>query len=496
MTTESVAPKTQELKTTETQAPPEAAPKPGASQPTDVAGTVARLRKTFATGRTRSIDWRKRQLLALQRLMEENEDAIAKALAEDLDRNPVEAFIADIATTVSEAKYAAKKVRRWTRRKYLLLEAPQLPGRGWVEYEPYGTVLIIGAWNYPFYLTLGPAVGAIAAGNTVVLKPSEIAAASSRLMAELVPRYLDNDAIAVIEGDGAVSQELIAQGLDRVMFTGGTEIGRKVYEGAAPHLTPVTLELGGKSPVIVAADADVDVAAKRIAWIKILNAGQTCVAPDYVLADATIRDELVSKIGAAITKFRSQEDASGMRIVNQRQFDRLSGYIADVKSKAGADGKSEVAVGGECDASSLRIQPTVVVNPDPDGPLMTNEIFGPILPVLTVKSLDEAIGFVNARPKPLSAYLFTKSRETRERVIKEIPAGGMLVNHLAFQVSTAKLPFGGVGASGMGAYHGRWGFDEFSHRKSVLTKPTRPDFSSIIYPPYTERAFKLARRLF
>jgi aldehyde dehydrogenase (NAD+) len=488
MTTESAAPKTQESGNGAAQD----AAKSGAAQSTNIAATVARLRQTFASGRTRSIEWRKQQLLALQALMEENEDAIAKALAEDLDRNRAEAFIADIATTVSEAKYAAKKVRRWTRRKYLLLEAAQLPGRGWVEYEPYGTVLIIGAWNYPFYLTLGPAVGAIAAGNAVVLKPSEIAAASSRLMAELVPRYLDNDAIAVVEGDGAVSQELIAQGLDRVMFTGGTEIGRKVYEGAAPHLTPVTLELGGKSPVIVAADADIDVAAKRIAWIKIMNAGQTCVAPDYVLADATIRDELVSKIGAAITKFRSKDDPSGMRIVNQRQFDRLSGYI----SQAEADGKATVAVGGKCDASSLRIQPTVVLDPDPDGSLMKNEIFGPILPVLTVKSLDEAIRFVNARPKPLSAYLFTKSRETRERVIKEVPAGGMLVNHLAFQVSTAKLPFGGVGASGMGAYHGKWGFDEFSHRKSVLTKPTRPDFSSFIYPPYTERALKLARRLF
>ena len=488
MTTESVAPKAQESEN----GAAKAAAKSGTPQSTDIAATVARLRQTFASGRTRSIEWRKQQLLALQALMEENEDAIGKALAEDLDRNTAEAFIADIATTVSEAKYAAKKVRRWTRRKYLLLEAPQLPGRGWVEYEPYGTVLIIGAWNYPFYLTLGPAVGAIAAGNAVVLKPSEIAAASSRLMAELVPRYLDNDAIALVEGDGAVSQELIAQGLDRVMFTGGTEIGRKVYEGAAPHLTPVTLELGGKSPVIVAADADINVAAKRIAWIKILNAGQTCVAPDYVLADATIRDELVSKIGAAITKFRSKDDPSGMRIVNQRQFDRLSGYI----SQAEAGGKAKVSVGGKCDASSLRIQPTVVVDPDPEGPLMTNEIFGPILPVLTVKSLDEAIRFVNARPKPLSAYLFTKSRETRERVIKEVPAGGMLVNHLAFQVSTAKLPFGGVGASGMGAYHGKWGFDEFSHRKSVLTKPTRPDFSSFIYPPYTERALKLARRLF
>ena len=475
MTTESVTPKTSAAN---------GAPTPQAA---NVPATVDRLRKTFATGRTRDIEWRRRQLLQMAKLMEENEAAIAAALAEDLDRSPFEAFIADVATTAGEAKYAAKRVRRWTRRKYQLLEMPQLPGRGWIEYEPYGTVLIIGAWNYPFYLTLGPAVGAIAAGNAVILKPSEIAAASAHLMAELVPKYLDSDAIAVVEGDGSVSQELIAQGLDRVLFTGGTEIGRKVYEGAAPHLTPCTLELGGKSPVIVAADADVDVAAKRIAWMKLLNAGQTCVAPDYVLADAKIRDELVSKIGAAITKFTSDKP-NGMRIVNQRQFDRISGYLA------GGDGK--VVVGGKCDPSTLRIQPAVVVDPDPDGPLMQNEIFGPVLPVITVQSLDDAIRFINSRPKPLSAYLFTKTRETRERVIKEVPAGGMLVNHLAFQVSTAKLPFGGVGASGMGAYHGRYGFEEFSHRKSVLTKPTRPDLSSFIYPPYTARAFKMARRMF
>jgi aldehyde dehydrogenase (NAD+) len=453
----------------------------------DIPKIVAGLRQTFATGKTRSVEWRRAQLLALEKMIAENEPAIADALAKDLDRSPFEAWLADAATTAGEARYAAKHVKKWMRRKYRRLELAQLPGRGWVEYEPYGTVLIIGAWNYPFYLTLGPAVGAIAAGNTVLLKPSEIAPASAALMAELVPRYLDSDAIAVVEGDGAVSQELIAQGFDRVFFTGGTEIGRKVYEGAAPHLTPVTLELGGKSPVIVAEDADVDVAAKRIAWIKLLNAGQTCVAPDYVLADAKIRDELVQKIEQAITTFRSQEK-SGLRIVNQRQFDRLTGYLARTKGK--------IALGGNSDASGLRLEPTVVVDPDPDEPLMSNEIFGPILPVITVRSLDDAIRFVNSRPKPLSAYLFTKTRAVRERVIKEVPAGGMLVNHLAFQVSTAKLPFGGVGASGMGAYHGRWGFDEFSHRKSVLTKPTRPDLSSFVYPPYTDRAWKLARRLF
>ena len=227
--------------------------------------------------------------------MVENEPAVAAALEQDLGRKPFEAWLADIASTAGEAKDAAKNVRKWTRRRYRLLELSQLPGRGWVEYEPYGTVLIIGAWNFPFALTLGPAVGAIAAGNTVVLKPSEVAPASSALMAELVPKYLDNDAIAVIEGDGAVSQELIAQGFDHLLFTGGTEIGRKVYEGAASHLTPVTLELGGKSPVIVSADADIDVAAKRIAWTKLINSGQICIAPDYVLADAKIRDELVEQ---------------------------------------------------------------------------------------------------------------------------------------------------------------------------------------------------------
>lgn len=463
------------------------APGTGVSDHSEILRIVTRLRETFSTDKTRTIDWRRAQLRGLETMMTENESAIAAALEKDLDRNPFEAWLADAATTAGEARYAAKHVKKWMRRKHRLLELAQLPGRGWVEYEPYGTVLIIGAWNYPFYLTLGPAVGAIAAGNAVVLKPSEIAPASSALMAELVPRYLDRGAIAVVEGDGAISQELIAQGFDRVLFTGGTEIGRKVYEGAAPHLTPVTLELGGKSPVIVAADADVDVAAKRIAWIKLLNGGQTCVAPDYVLADAKIRDELVGKIGDAITKFRSGEP-TGMRIVNQRQFDRLTGYLSNTKGT--------IALGGDFDASDLRLQPTVIVDPDPDEPLMSNEIFGPILPVISVQSLDDAIRFVNSRPKPLSVYLFTKTRAVRERVIKEVPAGGMLVNHLAFQVSTAKLPFGGVGPSGMGAYHGRWGFEEFSHRKSVLTKPTRPDLSSFIYPPYTEKAQKLARRLF
>jgi aldehyde dehydrogenase (NAD+) len=452
----------------------------------DIAKTVARLRKTFASGRTRSVEWRKAQLRALERLMGENETAIADALDKDLGRSPFEAWMADIASTAGEARDAAKNVRKWMRRKYRLLERSQLPGRGWIEYEPYGTVLIIGAWNFPFVLTLGPAVGAIAAGNAMVLKPSEVCPASSALMAELVPKYLDPDAIAVIEGDGAVSQELIAQGFDHLLFTGGTEIGRKVYEGAASHLTPVTLELGGKSPVIVSADADIQVAAKRIAWTKLINSGQICIAPDYVLAEAPIRDKLVDEIKKAVTGFEA-ENTGGKRIVNERHFNRLTTALAATKGK--------VEIGGGSDPSSLKIQPTVVVDPAVDEPLMTDEIFGPILPVMTVQSLDEAISFVNSRPKPLAAYLFTKTKSIRERVIKEVPAGGMVVNHLMFHFATNKLPFGGVGPSGMGAYHGKYGFEEFSHKKAVMTKPTRPDVISFMYPPYTEKAWKLARKL-
>jgi aldehyde dehydrogenase (NAD+) len=453
----------------------------------DIPGTVNRLRETFKSGRTRSVQWRIQQLQALEKMMNDNEGAITEALEKDLGRSPFEAWLADIASTAGEAKDAAKNVKKWMRRRFRLLEMSQLPGRGWIEYEPFGTVLVIGAWNFPFVLTLGPAVAAISAGNTVVLKPSEVCPASSALMAELVPRYLDNDAIAVIEGGADCSQELIAQGFDHICFTGGTEIGRKVYEAAAPHLTPVTLELGGKSPVIVSADADIDVAAKRIAWTKLINSGQICIAPDYVLADAKIRDELVDKIKDAVTTFEAN-NPGGKRIVNERHFDRLTTSLAATKG--------EVVIGGGSDASTISIQPTVVVDPDPAEPLMTDEIFGPILPIVTVQSLDDAIGFVNARPKPLAAYLFTKTKSIRERVIKEVAAGGMVINHLLFHFATNKLPFGGVGPSGMGAYHGKFGFEQFSHKKTVMTKPTRPDVGAFIYPPYTEKAFKLARRLF
>lgn len=239
--------------------------------------------------------------------------------------------------------------------------------------------------------------------------------------------------------------------------------------------------------MIVAADADIEIAARRIAWTKLINSGQICIAPDYVLADASIRDKFVDELRKSVEKFEA-ENTGGKRIVNERHFARLTTALAATKG--------EVVLGGQSDAASISIQPTVVVDPDPGEPLMTDEIFGPILPVLTMQSLDEAINFVNARPKPLAAYLFTKTKAVRERIIREVPAGGMVINQLLFHFATTKLPFGGVGPSGTGSYHGKFGFEEFSHRKTVMTKPTRPDLISMIYPPYTEKAWKMARRLF
>ncbi|MBJ8345187.1 aldehyde dehydrogenase family protein [Antrihabitans sp. YC2-6] len=452
----------------------------------DMSETVARLRRTHATGRTRDVDWRIAQLRGIERLVDEREAEIADALAADLGRSPQEAWLGDIASTKGEAVFARKNLRKWMRKQSQRLPLNQYPGSGWVQFEPLGTVLIIGPWNYPVYLSLGPLVAAVAAGNCAVVKPSELAPATSALLARLIPEYLDSEAVAVVEGDGSVTQQLLAQGFDHALFTGGTEIGKKIMAGAAEQLTPVTLELGGKSPVIVTADADLDVTARRIAWVKLMNSGQTCIAPDYLIAERSIRDALVDKIAACIDKFRSDQ-VGGLRIVNERQFDRLAGYLKETSGR--------IATGGATDRSRLTIAPTVVVDPDPAESLMQEEVFGPILPVLAFDTLDEVIGFVNGRPKPLATYIFTRSRAARTRLIDEIPSGGAVVNHVAMHCLVPQLPFGGVGASGMGAYHGRWGFEALSHRKAVLAKTFKPDLA-LVYPPYSGLALKIMRKVF
>ncbi len=449
-------------------------------------GVLQEVRSVFNTGRTRDLKWREQQLRAIERMCDEREAEISAALTADLGRSAFESWLVDVASTKAEAAFARKHLRKWTKPKRAGLPLAQMPGKAWVQFDPLGVVLIIGPWNYPFFLCMSPLVAAVAAGDAAVIKPSELAPATSALIAKLVPQYLDRDAIRVVEGAADVTQDLLSQGFDHALFTGGTEIGRKIMAAAAPTLTPVTLELGGKSPVVVLADADLDVAARRIAWTKLLNSGQTCIAPDYVLAERSIAAALTEKIIAAIATFRADQADPSLTIVNERQFDRLVSLIS-------ATGGT-VVTGGRSDRAALKIEPTVILDPPIGDPVMSDEIFGPILPILTVDSADAAVAFVNARPKPLALYVFTKDQDRARTLIDRMPSGGAVINHIAMHCLVPQLPFGGVGASGMGAYHGQWGFEALSHRRAVLAKSAWPD-PSLLYPPYTDRAMKILRRL-
>lgn len=446
--------------------------------------TVAQLRATFRSGRTRPIEWRLAQLEAIVRLMTERESEFATALEKDLGRGPVEAWMADLAPVTAEAKYAIKKLRAWMKPTRVKMPMSVRPGKAWYQYEPLGVVLIIGPWNYPIHLVLAPLIGAIAAGNCAVLKPSENTPACSAALAELVPQYLDPEAVAVIEGAADATQGLLDQALDHCFFTGGPEIGKAVMAGAAKHLTPVTLELGGKSPVIVADDAKLKIAARRIAFAKLLNSGQTCVAPDYVLVDRKIRDQFVDELNGALTAFSTE---ATLPIVNSRQ----AGRIAELVKNAGG----QTVRGGKIDPDGKRAELTVIVDPDADAVVMRDEIFGPVLPIVTVDSIDDAIAHVQQGPKPLALYLFSESRANEERVLAEISNGGTVVNQLMYHLLVNELPFGGVGNSGTGSYHGKWGFETFSHRKSVLRKPTWPD-PALAYPPFTKIKQKIMRKVF
>jgi aldehyde dehydrogenase (NAD+) len=445
---------------------------------------VARLREAFRSGRTRPLEWRIGQLEALEKLMVEREKDFVAAIVADLGRNEVDAWLADIAPVVAESKHARKHLRSWTRPQRTRVPLAVQPGKAWVQWEPLGVAGIIGPWNYPVFLLLSPLVGAIAAGDVSVIKPSEHTPTVSALLARLLPEYLDPDTIAVVEGAAAETLELIDQKLDHCFFTGGPEIAKHIMTAAAQHLTPVTLELGGKSPVIVADDASIRVAARRVAYAKSLNSGQTCIAPDYVLVDRAVRDQFVEELGKAIDTFKSD---GPMPLVHERRASRIGELIT------GAGGR--VVRGGKVDAAAHTAELTVIVDPDDTSDLMTEEIFGPVLPVVSVDSFDDAVARVNAGEKPLAVYLFSNSRDRERRVLAEISNGGTVINHLMFHVLAPGLPFGGVGNSGMGAYHGRWGFETFSHRKAVLRKPTRPD-PNLLYPPYNKLKERLMRTVF
>ncbi|KRF08659.1 aldehyde dehydrogenase [Arthrobacter sp. Soil782] len=451
------------------------------------ADLLADHKQYFHTGVTRPAEWRRRQLQSLLQLLTEREDALTDALEKDLGKSRTEAFISEVAVVRAETDYALKHLDRWMTPAKVSVPLGLQPAKAWTQPRPLGTVLIIGPWNYPLQLVLAPLVGALAAGNTAVLKPSELALATSSVLAELVPQYLDRSAVTVVEGGVDVSTDLLAQPFDYIFYTGGERVGKIVMKAASEHLTPVTLELGGKSPAVVVG-GDLKAAARRIAYGKFMNAAQTCVAPDYILTTPAAAPALALALSEAVREFYgSDPQTSGDygRIINEHHFDRLVKLL---------DGGT-VVTGGRHERSERYIEPTILRDVDPASPLMQEEIFGPLLPILEVEDLDDAIRFIGERPHPLAAYLFSDRDEHLDAFTEQVKAGGIAHNVCTIQLAVPGLPFGGVGASGTGSYHGRQSFDTFSHLQPVFSKPTAVDTLRLAYPPFGALKRKLLRRL-
>ena len=451
--------------------------------------TVGELRAGFRTGVLSDVESRRTHLRRLRDLFVEQEDRLIDALVADVGKPRIEAYTTEIAFTINEIDHTLKHLNAWTKAEKVKVPITFKPGKARLQPEPLGTVCIIAPWNYPVQLLFAPLVPALAAGNTAVLKPSEVTPSVAALVEELVPRYFDSSTVAVVNGAVEVTTALLEERFDHIFYTGNGQVGRVVMRAAAEHLTPVTLELGGKSPAIVAADANIDVAAKRIAWAKFLNAGQTCVAPDYVLVEEAAKDQLLAALAEAVTTFYGddpQQSEDYARIVNERHHDRLMKLLSD-------GGFDATVFGGTGDRGSRYLAPTVLAGVKPDAAVMADEIFGPILPVLTVGDVGEAIRFVNDREKPLALYAFSNDDDTLEHIVANTSAGGVTLNHAVLHLAVPDLPFGGVGESGTGSYHGKSGFDTFSHFKAVLGKPTRPD-PALMYPPYTATKQKIIRK--
>jgi len=458
----------------------------GADSPS-ASATVARLRATYERGRTRPLTWRQAQLEGLRTLLHEREQDVLDALSSDLGKPRVEGFLTDIGFVRTEVELLAKNLPQWSRPETVTTPLALKPGQSRILHEPLGVVLVIAPWNYPVQLALVPLAGAVAAGNAAILKPSELTPATSALLAKWVPAYLDPEAVAVVEGGAEETTTLLDERFDHIFFTGSGRVGRIVAEKAARHLTPVTLELGGKSPAFVHRDANLEVAARRIAWGKFLNAGQTCVSPDYVLVDRSVEGLFLEHLAASVRTFFGDDPSRSpdfARIVSERHARRLAGFLAD----------GEVVVGGQVDPVNRYVAPTILRNVEPDSAIMQEEIFGPVLPVLTVDGVQEAIDVINAGDKPLALYVFTENLALADLVLDRTSSGGAGVNCTVLHVSSPFLPFGGVGASGYGAYHGRATFETFSHRRSVLTKSTSVD-PPVAYPPYKGLKARVVKRM-
>jgi len=450
----------------------------------NVAQLLQAQRRFFATGQTRSLGFRLAQLKQLRGAVLKYQEDIVQAAVKDLGRPEFEGYVE--VGIIGELDYIIKQLPKWVKPRKARLSLSQLPGAAWLQPEPLGSVLIIGPWNYPFQLIMSPLMGAMAAGNCAVLKPSELAPATSQVLAKLVQETFDPTYVALVEGGVETAQELLAEPFDHILFTGGGRVGKIVMQAAAEHLTPVTLELGGKSPCIVDAETNVEVTAKRIVWGKFLNAGQTCIAPDYLLVHEDIKADLVDALVSTIRASYGENAAQSpdfSRIVNERQVDRLVGLL----------GAGNILIGGDYDRSNRYIAPTLIDNISWDDPIMQEEIFGPILPILTYRRLEDAIQAINRRPKPLALYLFSHNKQHQQAVLEQTTSGTVGLNEVILQVAVWDLPFGGVGGSGMGAYHGKYSFDTFSNHKSVLKKPFWID-PNWRYAPY-EGKLKLFKKV-
>ncbi|RAL52546.1 hypothetical protein DM860_017240 [Cuscuta australis] len=430
---------------------------------------LSEARESFDGGKTRGIPWRKAQLRAVLNLLSENEDSIFEALKQDLGKHRVEAYRDEVGVLVKSATTALNNFEKWMKPKRGKIPIIYFPAKAEVMPEPLGVVLIFSSWNFPISLSLDPMIGAISAGNTVVLKPSELAPKCSSFLADMIPRYLDSKAIKVIEGGREISEHLLQQHWDKIFFTGSPQVGKIIMTAAAKHLTPVTLELGGKSPAIIdyiPNSSDLKVAAKRITSAKwgACN-GQACIGVDYVLVENGFASTLIEALKKCICKFyggdlKKLENVS--RIVNKHHFERLRNLLR------GHGVSDSIIYGGSIDEENLIIEPTILLNPPLDSEIMTEEIFGPLLPIITLNKIEESVKFIKSRPKPLALYAFTKNEVLKERILHETSSGSVVFNDTMVQFVCDALPFGGVGRSGFGRYHAKYSFDEFSHEKAVL----------------------------
>jgi len=468
--------------------PASGAPRSSGTPTLQLAVPIHTMRSTVSRGDTRPRSWRDDQLNRLGRLLEEHEAEVVAALAADLGKPATEAFF-ELVAVRQELTHTRRHLAHWMRPTRIGLPAWALPARAQVVCEPLGCVLILGPWNYPFQLCLHPLVSALAAGNTAVLKPSEHAPRTAELIARVIPRHFTPDTVQVVLGDGNVAAALLEERFDHLFFTGGERVGSLVMAAGARHLTPVTLELGGKSPAIVLGDADIPITARRLAWGKGLNAGQTCVAPDHLLVVPELREPLVAAIRVEFERLYGSDPLASPdlgAIVSDSRFAHLSALLEGARDR--------VLAGGHTDPGRRRISPTLIAVDDPGGdPLMQEELFGPLLPLITVANLEEALDRVRRGPKPLALYLFSRSRAAQRRLLAGTSSGSVVFNDVVMQAGMVNLPFGGVGASGMGAYHGETGFRTFSHRRSVMERPFRFDLP-FRYPPYGNQ-LALMRRL-